>query len=893
MAEINVTAITLDEAEVPPETTGKLDGRSRSGTGSRKDSGSAKHRTGNGSVYSVQEDRHLNTNSLVLDSRDEIEKEEEDSSSLGYSDDSASLSDAYFHPQPGDNLTHHYGRLVQGYGPVNPYQAPGLSFDGSASSGYGSVLPHSNSSNNQGSSLFWLGGPIQEDVETMLPYQNTGDSSQSASIMSRSNNVIVDTGSATGETTALLPTYSRSNNSNKQSTKRDRRHRAIGTSGNKQNNRHHRQLQRLHAKQREHAAREKAVSQIRGQPQELTSWQDPFWAVLFVTQLVLILVCALRFGFGVILFKDNPVWGTSPSSSVNDSSFYDGGNTSGQTRYLRFGARGLLANASPSYTNNSAKGISSDDDYTGALQNASLHDILFAQDDAFLRSDDVLATDPFVETGSFTIDYKNVLAITFFAGFYACILSYISFGFMLILARSLILIMLIFSILVALAWGIIGLTLDPYGVISVMGFAALLSTLGYTMYSWHRIPFAATNLYTALTAMRCTADITILGLLSLVVAFGWCLLWSMAFIGIVNAFNHNDCTIKDVCQAHVNRSHIPLLLLLLLSFHWTTMVLKNIVRVAVASAIGTWWFQPSEIGPFCTSAVILPLWRSLTMSLGSICLGSLIISPAQWILSLGRFCCCCVEGDTTHATTENMNCIGPDGTRNSNGKASGFLSLLNIGDPEDGSSSGGVVADTHTTVDSPADTFGLCRRLFRLVEPCHRWLRACNRWAFTYIGMYSYSFVEAGDKALQLFETRGWMEVVEDSLIQNVLLMASVVIGGSTGVFAVIVEETDGYDFTSFHQPIITAFVIGSVLGYVLSNILLLGVVGSAVSTILVCFAAGPIDFDKNHPRLSQEMREVWSQQVWEPATSQIVNSIPGTGSRRHSVGPNSGAAIT
>jgi hypothetical protein len=59
--------------------------------------------------------------------------------------------------------------------------------------------------------------------------------------------------------------------------------------------------------------------------------------------------------------------------------------------------------------------------------------------------------------------------------------------------------------------------------------------------------------------------------------------------------------------------------------------------------------------------------------------------------------------------------------------------------------------------------------------------------------------------------------------------------------------------------------VIGSVLGYVLSNILLVGVVGSAVNTILVCFAAGPFEFDKNHPRLSREMREVWSQQVWEP----------------------------
>jgi hypothetical protein len=129
-----------------------------------------------------------------------------------------------------------------------------------------------------------------------------------------------------------------------------------------------------------------------------------------------------------------------------------------------------------------------------------------------------------------------------------------------------------------------------------------------------------------------------------------------------------------------------------------------------------------------------------------------------------------------------------------------------------------------------------------------------------------YGFAEAGERAIQLFETREWLDVVKDVLIQNVLLMASLIIGGSTGTFAVVAEETDGYEFTSFHMPIISAFIIGSVLGYVLSNILLLGVVGSAVNTVLVCFAAGPFEFDKNHPRLSREMREAWSQHVWEPS---------------------------
>lgn len=94
-----------------------------------------------------------------------------------------------------------------------------------------------------------------------------------------------------------------------------------------------------------------------------------------------------------------------------------------------------------------------------------------------------------------------------------------------------------------------------------------------------------------------------------------------------------------------------------------------------------------------------------------------------------------------------------------------------------------------------------------------------------------YGFIEAGERAIHLFENRSWLDVIKDGLIHNVLVMASAVIGGSVGTFAVVVEETDGFELSSFHKPIISAFGIGCVFGYVLSNILLLGVIGSAVNT--------------------------------------------------------------
>jgi hypothetical protein len=175
-----------------------------------------------------------------------------------------------------------------------------------------------------------------------------------------------------------------------------------------------------------------------------------------------------------------------------------------------------------------------------------------------------------------------------------------------------------------------------------------------------------------------------------------------------------------------------------------------------------------------------------------------------------------------------------------------------------------VVEEEEEEGEDEMDCYDMNRRCWRLPERIGSFFRCCNRWSVPYIGLYGYSFHEAGERAIQLFEAREWVDVVGDNLIHNVLLMASMVIGGSTGTFAVVVEETDGYYFSSFHMPTFSAFVIGSVLGFVLSNILLLGVVGSAVNTVLVCFAAGPFEFDKNHPRLSREMRDVWSQQVWE-----------------------------
>jgi Plasma-membrane choline transporter len=87
------------------------------------------------------------------------------------------------------------------------------------------------------------------------------------------------------------------------------------------------------------------------------------------------------------------------------------------------------------------------------------------------------------------------------------------------------------------------------------------------------------------------------------------------------------------------------------------------------------------------------------------------------------------------------------------------------------------------------------------------YFKNCNRWAYSYIGLYGYNFNDAGFRARQLFEAREWTSIVKENLVYNVLWMTSVAIAGSTGTLGVLVEKVDGYEFTTFHKPIITAFV--------------------------------------------------------------------------------------
>lgn len=135
-----------------------------------------------------------------------------------------------------------------------------------------------------------------------------------------------------------------------------------------------------------------------------------------------------------------------------------------------------------------------------------------------------------------------------------------------------------------------------------------------------------------------------------------------------------------------------------------------------------------------------------------------------------------------------------------------------------------------------------------------------NPWAYTYIGMYHYNFLDAGYGATELFALRGWSTIVSDDLVPNVFFLTSIMISGATGCFSYYLSNYwDAAPDTD--PPGMVTFVEGAVIGLIVPSVVF-SMVGSAVNAVLVCFAASPLDLEENHPNMSKQMRAAW-RDVW------------------------------
>mmetsp|Transcript_22250 Transcript_22250/g.52364 ORF Transcript_22250/g.52364 Transcript_22250/m.52364 type:complete len:498 (+) Transcript_22250:81-1574(+) len=176
---------------------------------------------------------------------------------------------------------------------------------------------------------------------------------------------------------------------------------------------------------------------------------------------------------------------------------------------------------------------------------------------------------------------------------------------------------LIFTVGMSLFVAVIGFMSGQvfFGCLGLFSFAIGVC---YAKLVWPRIPFAAANMNTALTAVKSNMGLSAVAYGIMALALGWTTLW---FVGLGGA---------------LATSNTGILFLLLLSYYWTHQVLANTVHVTTAGTVGTWWFVPEEANSCWSSAIQDSFCRATTYSFGSICFGSFLVALVQALRALAN-----------------------------------------------------------------------------------------------------------------------------------------------------------------------------------------------------------------------------------------------------------------
>jgi hypothetical protein len=132
------------------------------------------------------------------------------------------------------------------------------------------------------------------------------------------------------------------------------------------------------------------------------------------------------------------------------------------------------------------------------------------------------------------------------------------------------------------------------------------------------------------------------------------------------------------------------------------------------------------------------------------------------------------------------------------------------------------------------------------------------------VGLYGYSYVTAGTKVFQLFQARGWTVIINDQLVSRANGMLMVVIALASGVSGWLIHFTMPqswfYDIVGSDSPADAAkLAFWSTFGYgLVSAIVVLRVVSSAVDSVVVCFAESPNELRIHHAYIARRMTESW-----------------------------------
>jgi len=295
----------------------------------------------------------------------------------------------------------------------------------------------------------------------------------------------------------------------------------------------------------------------------------------------------------------------------------------------------------------------------------------------------------------------------------------------------------------------------------------------------HRIPFTQAVITASVSSIQANPGSINVAYAMAVLQVVWITLWGFATAAITYHFDSGSSDRTTV-------PHGITWFLLLVSFYWTTQVLKNIGHVTTSGSVASWWLVPNTSSPTCGA-----FKRSMTTSFGSICFGSLIVAALQALRAVVR------------QAKESAR-------RSDNGAAACALCCLEC-----------------------------------IVSSLDRLIQYFNMYAYTHVAIYGKDFISAAKDTWRLFSERGFDVLINDDLTGMVLTMGCFL----GGIASCVVGGGVGYASTNDTKYVWqTLASISFLIGFAMTA-LIMNVVQSAVATSYVIWAEMPNEISNTRPQ--------------------------------------------
>jgi hypothetical protein len=166
-----------------------------------------------------------------------------------------------------------------------------------------------------------------------------------------------------------------------------------------------------------------------------------------------------------------------------------------------------------------------------------------------------------------TIDYANLLFLACMSGGFSIVMSNVLLLVMTIFAKHFVQMSLVVVITLSFIWGTIGIGLSPRNVVPITGIIFLALSVAYAFIVWDRIPFAAANLMTALSAIRAFPGTVLVAFAFQLVALGWSIYFCVVVVGVYDAIRGGALDIS-------HQMAVFIYVMLGISFYWTYQVFQ-------------------------------------------------------------------------------------------------------------------------------------------------------------------------------------------------------------------------------------------------------------------------------------------------------------------------------